>query len=184
MNSIDPKKNLSFEFSDTILLLAYKNGELVGRVRGLINYKYNDKNNHQHLRFNHFDVLDDYEITKALLDYLVAWGKDKGMTHLNGPIGYNDLDKQGLLIEGFEYPGMFITYYNFPYYVTHLEQYGLVKDVDWVEYRVQVPKEVNPRIQKIQKRIIERSDFEVKKLNLIFIRFFIRITKPSHHYTV
>lgn len=164
MNSTSKKKNLSLAFCDVIYLLAYEDGKLVGRVRGLINHKYNKQNDHLHLRFNHYDVLDNYEITKALLDYLIRWGKEKGMTHINGPIGFNDLEKQGLLIEGFEHEGMFITYYNFPYHKEHLDKYGLEKDVDWVEYRVNVPTEVSPRLEKIQKRILERSEFKAKKL--------------------
>ncbi len=164
MNSTDELKNLSLAFCDTILLLAYDNNKLVGRLRGLINYKYNDKNNHLHLRFNHYDVEDNFEITKALFDYLIKWGKEKGMTHINGPIGFNDLEKQGLLIEGFQYEGMFITYYNFPYHKDHLERYGLMKDVDWVEYRVKVPTEVNPRLEKIQNRLLERSKYKIKEI--------------------
>jgi hypothetical protein len=149
VKSADPKYNLNLEYCDHILLLAYRDNEIVGRLRGVINHKYNDKNNFLHLRFNHFDVIDDLEVSKALFDYLGKWGKEKGMTEFNGPIGFNDLDKQGLLIEGFEYEGMFITYYNFPYHKEHLEKLGFVKDVDWVEYRVNVPKEINPRITKI-----------------------------------
>lgn len=164
MNSTKQKKNLTLAFTDVIHLLAYEDGKIVGRIRGIINHKYNNKNDHLHLRFNHFDVLDNYEITKALLDTLIIWGKEKGMTQINGPIGFNDLEKQGLLIEGFEYEGMFITYYNFPYHKEHLEQYGLIKDVDWVEYRVNVPKEISPRLKKIQDRILDRSEYEVKKL--------------------
>ena len=163
MKSADPKHNLSLEFCDTLLLLAYKDDEVVGRLRGLVNHKYNNNNNFKHLRFNHFDVIDDFEVTKALFEHLIKWGKDKGMTELNGPIGFNDLDKQGLLIEGYEHEGMFITYYNFPYHKEHLEKLGLVKDVDWVEYQVQIPKEVNPRLKKITDRLLSRSEYTVKK---------------------
>ena len=163
MKSADPKHNLSLEHCDTILLLAYKDDKIVGRLRGLINHKYNKKNNYKHLRFNHFDVIDDFEVTKKLFDALIKWGKEKGMTELNGPIGFNDLEKQGLLIEGFEYESMLITYYNFPYHQTHLERLGLKKDVDWVEFRVQIPKEVNPRIEKITNRILGRNNSSIKR---------------------
>jgi len=163
MKSADPKYNLNLEYSETLLLLAYKDGNIVGRLRGVINHKYNKKNDFLHLRFNHFDVIDDLEVSNALFDHLIKWGKEKGMTDLNGPIGFNDLDKQGLLIEGYDLEGMFITYYNFPYHAEHLKKLGLVKDVDWVEYRVQVPKEVNPRLTKISERLLERSNYKIKK---------------------
>lgn len=164
MKSANPKYNLNLEFSEAILLMAFKDGEMVGRLRGLINHKYNEKNDHLHLRFNHFDVIDDIEVSKALFDYLIQWGKAKGMTDINGPIGFNDLDKQGLLIEGFDLEGMFITYYNFPYHKEHLEKLGFVKDVDWVEYRVHVPEEINPRLTKIADRLLERSPFSIRKI--------------------
>lgn len=163
MKSADPKYNLNLEYCDAILLLAYKDNEIVGRLRGVINHKYNEKNDLLHLRFNHFDVIDDFEVSKALFEYLFKWGKAKGMTEANGPIGFNDLDKQGLLIEGFDQEGMFITYYNFPYHAEHLKKLGFEKDVDWVEYRVQVPTEINPRLIKISDRLLERSNYRIKR---------------------
>lgn len=162
MKSANPKHNLSLEFCDTILLLAYKDNKVVGRIRGLVNHKYNSKNDHLHVRFNHFDFINDFEVSKALFDSVEKWGKEKGMTQMNGPIGFNDLEKQGALIEGFEHEGMFITYYNYPYYLEHFEKLGLVKDVDWVEYQVQIPKEVNPRVTKISNRLLERNNYRIK----------------------
>ena len=163
MKSANPKYNLNLEFSDAVLLLAYKDDQIVGRLRGVVNHKYNEKNGLKHLRFNHFDVIDDLEVSKALFDYVIKWGKEKGMTEVNGPIGFNDLDKQGLLIEGFDQEGMFITYYNFPYHKEHLEKLGFEKDVDWVEYKVHVPTEINPRITKISDRLLQRGNFSIKK---------------------
>jgi len=164
IKSADPKYNLNLEYCDAILLLAYRDNQIVGRIRGVINHKYNEKNNLSHLRFNHFDVIDDIEVSKALFDYIIRWGKAKGMTEINGPIGFNDLDKQGLLIEGFDLEGMFITYYNFPYHLEHLNKLGFIKDVDWIEYRVHVPTEINPRITKISDRLLERGGFSIKKI--------------------
>ncbi len=163
LKSADPKHNLSLEFCNTVLFLAYKEDEIVGRIRGLVNKKYNDKNNLSHVRFNHFDFIDDIEVSQALFDAVVTWGKAHGMKEVNGPIGFNDLDKQGLLIEGFNLEGMFITYYNYPYYKEHFAKLGLVKDVDWVEYQVQIPKEINPRITKIADRLLKRNNYQIKK---------------------
>lgn len=163
VKSASKKHNLSLEFCDTVLFLAYKDGEIVGRIRGLVNTKYNKKIDVLHARFNHFDFIDDYEVSKALFDAFSKWGKEKGMVDANGPIGYNDLDKQGLLIDGFEQEGMFITYYNYPYYMDHFEKLGLVKDCDWVEYKVMIPKEMNPRVMKISKRLLTKHEYEIKE---------------------
>merc|ERR1711879_171744 len=116
--------------------LAYRGETPIGRVRGIVNHKFNETSGYKHLRFDHYDVIDDVKVTIALFDELVKWGKTKGMTELNGPIGFNDLDKQGLLIDGFEHDGMLITNYNHAYYKKHLKKIGLVKDCDWVEYQV------------------------------------------------
>lgn len=156
------KTNISLEFCEVIHLMAFQDNVMVGRIRGIINHPYNEKNNVRHLRFNHFDVIDDFEVTKALFDYLIKWGLSKGMDTINGPIGFNDLEKQGLLIDGFDLEGMFITYYNHPYYVTHLEKMGLLKDVDWVEYRVNLPNEINPRILKVAERIKRKESVSIK----------------------
>lgn len=162
IKSTNPKYNLNLLYCETILLLAYIDGKIVGRLRGVVNHKYNEKNQIKHLRFNHFDVIDDIEVSKALFTRLIEWGKTKGMTEVNGPIGFNDLDKQGLLVEGFDLEGMFITYYNYPYHKQHLEELGFVKDVDWVEYRVTVPEEINPRLTKLSDRLLEKSNYKIK----------------------
>ncbi len=149
INSFNPKKNYSYTYGETKLWLAYKDGEIVGRIAGLINFAYNKKTESNILRFNHFDVIDDIEVSKALFNELVAWGKEKQCTDIMGPIGFNDFDHQGFLIEGYDQPGMFITIYNHPYYIEHLEQLGFIKKVDWVEYKIGVPKEIDPRIEKV-----------------------------------
>lgn len=163
LRSASPKYNFNLEYCESRMFLAYENDKIVGRLRGIINHKYNDKNNLSHLRFDHFDVIDNIEVTKALFDTLAAWGKEKGLKEFNGPIGFNDLDKQGLLVDGFDIEGMFITNYNFPYHMEHLEKLGFVKDVDWVEYRVQIPTELNPRIIKLSEQILQRNQYSIKK---------------------
>lgn len=165
VKSASKKHNLSLEFCETVLYLAYKDHKIVGRIRGLVNTKYNSKMNVKHVRFNHFDFIDDYNVSKALFEQFVSWGKSKGMTEANGPIGYNDLDKQGLLIEGFEEEGMFITYYNYPYYLDHFNKLGLVKDVDWVEYQVTIPSTINPRLLKITDKLLNKNSYSIKKFN-------------------
>lgn len=161
LKQVSKKHNFNLAYSDQILLLAYRGETPIGRVRGIVNHKFNETSGYKHLRFDHYDVIDDVKVTIALFDELVKWGKTKGMTELNGPIGFNDLDKQGLLIDGFEHDGMLITNYNHAYYKKHLKKIGLVKDCDWVEYQVMLPEEVNPRLTKIANRILSRNNIRL-----------------------
>lgn len=162
-NMYDREKNASYEYCESIEAIAYKNNEVVGRIAGIINNKYNEKMNRKYLRFSHLDMIDDIEVTKALFDFIIKWGKEKGMNELNGPIGFIDIDRQGMLIEGFDKIGMSITNYNYPYYVEHMEKLGLVKDVDWVEYLVNIPAELDARVEKVQNALLNRFGFKLLK---------------------
>ena len=152
-------KNPAYEYCQTKLFLAYKDNKIVGRIAGLINHAYNKKWDKNSIRFTRFDFIDDYEVSKALFDAVVSWGKDLGYTSIMGPIGFHDLDHEGMLVEGFDELNMSITFYNHPYYLTHMKNLGLVKDIDWVEYQIQVPNEADPRIEKLCNRILERNNF-------------------------
>jgi GNAT superfamily N-acetyltransferase len=152
-------KNPAYEYCQTKLFLAYKDNKIVGRIAGLINHAYNKKWDKNSIRFTRFDFIDDYEVSKALLDAVVSWGKELGYTSIMGPIGFHDLDHEGMLVEGFDELNMSITFYNHPYYLTHMQNLGLVKDIDWVEYQIQVPNESDPRIEKLCNRILERNNF-------------------------
>lgn len=160
MSTFTKEKNPAYKFCETKLFLAYKDGKIVGRIAGLINHAYNEKWNKNAIRFTRFDFIDDYEVSEALFSEVVKWGKERGYTEVMGPIGFTDMDHEGMLVEGFEELNMSITFYNYEYYISHMEKLGLVKDVDWVEYRIKVPQEVDPRIEKLCKRVIERNSFE------------------------
>ncbi len=147
--NFNPKKNPAYEYVETICYLAYKDDQVVGRVAGLINHKLNELKQEKNVRFHRYDVVDDVEVSKKLIEAIERWGKAKGMDTLIGPIGFSDLDKQGLLVEGFDQPGLFITLYNHPYYKEHLQQIGFKKDVDWLEYKVYVPAQTDERIERI-----------------------------------
>lgn len=163
INYFNRKKNPSYDYCESIEALAYKDGKIVGRICGLINHKYNEKINAKHLRFNHFDFVDDYEVSKALIKFIGKWGKKKGMTHFDGPIGCTDLDKQGMLIEGYDKLGINFTYYNFPYYVDHMKRHGFLKDVDWVEYLIKVPEKIDSRLEKISNFLLNRQGYKLVK---------------------
>ena len=128
----NPKINPVHEYCESIRFLAFKDKKLVGRIAGIINHKINDAFQMKQARFTRIDMVDDLEVTKALIKAVEDWAKAKGMTELIGPIGFTDLDRQGMLVEGFDQLNMFITIYNHPYYHHHLETLGFIKDADWV----------------------------------------------------
>ena len=154
-------KNPAYEFCDTKLLLAYRDGKIVGRIAGLINRAYNEKWGRNALRFTRFDFIDDYAVSQALFDRVVAWGTEQGFTEIMGPIGFTDLDHEGMLVEGFDRLNMSITFYNHPYYLTHMEHLGLQKDIDWIEFRITIPDAPIPKFEKLAERILEKGNYQV-----------------------
>lgn len=159
--NLNPKKNPAYEYSETICFLAYSNGKVVGRIAGLINHKLNSLKQLRTLRFHRYDVIDDVEVSRALFSAVIKWGKEKGMDRIIGPIGFSDLDKQGLLIEGFDEVSMFITLYNHPYYHTHLTELGFEKEVDWVEYQIKVPDRPDERIERLCDIALKRNGYRL-----------------------
>ena len=153
-------KNPAYEFCETKLFLAYRNKKIVGRIAGLINHAYNKKWNKKAIRFTRFDFVDDYEVSAALFEQVVNWGKENDLKEVMGPIGFTDMDHEGMLVEGFNELNMSITFYNSPYYLEHMSRLGLVKDIDWIEYKIEVPTEPNPIIEKMSTRLIEKYGFE------------------------
>ena len=122
-NTFNRKKNPAYDFSDSVLYLAYKDNRLVGRIAGIINNIANETWNKKRLRFGWFDFVDDLEVSRTLLDAVRDWGKSKGMNEMNGPVGFTDFDHQGLLIVGFEYDSPMASLYNYPYYERHFDDY-------------------------------------------------------------
>lgn len=159
------EKNPSFEFCDADYFLAYDaDGKVVGRVAAIINQRSNEAWDTKNVRFGWIDFIDDTEVSKALLDTVAAWGKERGMTTMQGPMGFVDLDAEGLLIEGFDQLSTMATIYNYPYYQTHLEQYGLEKDNDWVEFKINIPDAIPDKMKRIADLISRKYGLHVKKL--------------------
>ena len=156
LNTLDSKKNPAFDVCEAVYYLAYKDGKIVGRIAGIINKQANAHWNVKKVRFGWFDFIDDKEVSKALLDAVVAWGKSKGMDALNGPVGFTDLDHQGLLLEGHEYLSLMAALYNYPYYVEHFDAYGLTKEADWIEIRFQVPDVLPEKMSRVANLIADR----------------------------
>lgn len=153
-------KNAAREFCDTILYIAVDDlDRIVGRIAGIINYKANARWDLKVVRFGWVDFIDDKAVSRALIDAVAAWGKSKGMTHIQGPLGFTDMDPEGCLIEGFEELSTMATIYNYPYYKEHFEALGFEKEADWVEFSIKVPAGVPERMARI-------SDIVMKKYNL------------------
>lgn len=154
-------KNPAYDFCETKLYLAYKDGKIAGRIGALVNNAANEKWGTNAIRFTRFDFIDDYEVSKALFDKVLEWGKERGFTKVMGPIGFTDLDHEGMLIEGFNELNMSITFYNHPYYIDHMEKLGLEKDVDWVEYQLKVPSEIDPKLVKMSEFLQKRNNYRL-----------------------
>lgn len=161
IDTFTPSKNPAYAFCETRLFLAYKGDEIVGRIAGLINHAYNEKWNKKAIRFTRFDFIDDYEVSEALFNQIVLWGKENGLNEIMGPIGFTDIDHEGMLIEGFDEINMSITFYNHPYYITHMERLGLTKDIDWIEYLITVPDKPDPRFERMTNLLLRKEKYEI-----------------------
>ena len=156
LDSLDPKKNPAYEFCETRLFMAYRDGKAVGRVCALLNHRYNEYANVRYMRFTRLDFIDDAEVFDALMAKVEDWARERKLDKVQGPIGFCDLDKQGLLVEGFDAPAMFVTTYNHPYYAVHLERRGYLKDADWVERIIDANIPPDPAVKKVSEIIVPR----------------------------
>ena len=161
MDTFTKEKNPAYDFCETKLFLAYIDNKIVGRIGALINHAYNKKWNKNAIRFTRFDFIDDYEVSSALFNEVIKWAKENDLTEVMGPIGFTDLDHEGMLVEGFDELNMSITFYNHPYYIKHMEKLGLSKDIDWMEFQIKVPDQLDPRIERISEHLIERNGYQL-----------------------
>lgn len=145
----NPKKNPAFQYCEARAFLAYRDGQIVGRIGAILSHAANTKWHTKRMRFSQVDFIDDPEVSEKLFATVENWAREKGCTEVHGPLGFCDLDREGMLVEGFDQQGLFITYYNHPYYIKHLERLGYVKDTDWQEFLIQVPQKEDPVYQKI-----------------------------------
>ena len=156
MGTLRKDRNAAFEFCDADYFLAYRDGKIVGRIAAIINPHANEKWGVKAARFGWVDFIDDNEVVDALFSTAEAWARERGMTEIQGPLGFTDFDPEGMLIEGFDRMGTMATIYNYPYYPKHLERLGYVKDVDWVEFLFKVPGEKWPKAERVA-AIVEKK---------------------------
>ena len=164
LNTLDKNKNGAFDFCEAEYYLAYKNGILVGRVAAILNHKANEAWNVNQIRFGWFDFIDDIEVSSALLDAVIAFGKSRGMTQIVGPLGFTDFDPEGMLVEGFDRLSTMALIYNHPYYPEHMKKLGYYKETGWVEYRLILPECVPERHQRLSDTVVQRYGLKLRKL--------------------
>ncbi len=140
LETFDARRNPAFRFCQAAFFLARREGRIVGRVAAIINTRANERWGKQEVRFGWIDFIDDIEVSRALLDTVEQWGRERGMTRMVGPLGFTDLDPEGMLTEGFDQLSTLCSIYNYPYYPEHIARLGLVKEAGWVERKVFIPK--------------------------------------------
>ena len=164
VGTLSPDVNPAFDFCDAQSFMAFRNGEAVGAITAIINKAYNEKTGEKLMRFGFVNFIDDAEVVDELFEAVEKWGRERGMTSIVGPMGFSDMDHEGMLIEGFDELGTMATIYNYPYYPKHMERMGYAKDVDWVEYRMTVPDAVPEKYARI-------ADIVAKKYGLSVLKY-------------
>lgn len=174
INTLRPDKNPAFDFCDCQAFMAYRDGKPVGRIAGIINHEVNRRTERKTLRFGFCDFIDDDEVVDALFGTVRKWGRERGMDEIVGPMGFTDLDYEGMLIEGFDELGTMSTLYNYPYYSKQMERIGFEKETDWVEYRMTVPDSVPEKHLRIAE--IVRKKYNLRVIDKIPSRKWLKTT--------
>ena len=171
LSTLDVSKNPMGKYSKSEKYLAYnEKGEIVGRVIAIINEIANRDWNHAEVRFGWMDFIDDKEVSKALIEAVIAFGKKHGMTQISGPLGFTDFDSEGCVVEGFDDMSSFALRYNYPYYAEHFEALGFGKANDWLEYRIFVPEEVPEKVTRMAAIVSERYGLHIRKITRKIVR--------------
>lgn len=167
LTNLLPGKNAAYAFCETKFFLAYREGKIVGRVCALHSKLANERWGTSRLRFTRLDFIDDYEVSAALLGAVEGWARELGLRELQGPLGFVDVDYEGLLTEGFDQQNLFITIYSAPYYLDHLKKLGFVKDAEWVERKIRVPDQLDPAYDKVQDFILKKKNLHILQMKKI-----------------
>ena len=149
------------DMCEAVYFNAYKDGVMAGRISGIIQRAANEKTGKKQVRFTRFDVIEDEEVAKELFNTLENWTLQKGMNEVVGPLSFSDLEREGLLIDGFDYPATFEETYNFPYYQTFIENFGYQKDVDWTGSRIRIPKDYDGEVDKLAAFVMKRYNLHL-----------------------
>lgn len=165
LNTLRRDKNAAFEHCEARYWLAYnEKNEIVGRVAAIINHLHREIWGENYIRFGWIDFIDDIAVSSALLGAVEDWGRAKGMCAVHGPLGFTDMDREGMLVEGFDELGTLTAIYNYPYYPEHLAKLGYTKDTDWVEYEMTMPDALDAQIPVLAKKVLQRYDLRILSL--------------------
>jgi hypothetical protein len=166
MNNYRKDKNPAFDFCDAAYWLAFKDGKTVGRIAGIINKRYNEKVGKNIARFGSIEFIDDEDVSSVLIKTAEDWARKNGATTMHGPLGFTDMDPEGMLIEGFNELATIATIYNYPYYPQHIEKNSYKKDIDWMEFELVPPENIPEKVERIANAVLERYHLrmlEIKK---------------------
>lgn len=161
--TLSPEGNPAFDFCEAQSFMAFDNGEPVGTITAIINRAANEKTGQKQMRFGFMDFIDSDEVVDSLFEAVAQWGRERGMEEMVGPVGFTDMDPEGMLIEGFDEMGTMATIYNYPYYVRHMERLGFEKDADWIEYRITIPDGIPEKHQRIGEIVSRKYGLKVLK---------------------
>lgn len=163
-NTLRKDRNPAFEYCQARYWLAYQDSRVVGRIGAIINQRHLERWGQNYMRFSWVDFIDDIEVSAALFRTVEAWAREAGVTAIHGPLGFTDMDKEGMLIEGFDELPTMATFYNHPYYPMHLDRLGYVKDTDWVEYEITVPPVPDENIARIANIALRRNKLKLLRV--------------------
>jgi hypothetical protein len=163
LNNLRKDKNVAFDFCEAEYWLAYKGNEIVGRVAGIIQHKSNERWNEKLVRFGWIDFIDDFTVSHKLIETVENWGKEKGMEGIHGPLGFSDMDNEGMLIKGFEEVATLASIYNYPYYPEHMEKLGFIKAADWVQWEFDVANEIPDKVERLSQLVMEKYKLSILK---------------------
>jgi hypothetical protein len=163
MNTLSRDKNPAFDFCEAEYWIAYRGKEMVGRIAGIINHNANERWNEKLVRFGWIDFIDDLEVSGILIDTVMEWGNSKGMQGIQGPLGFSDMDNEGMLIKGFDELATLASIYNYPYYVVHMEKLGFSKAVDWVQYEFEIPPAIPDKVDRLSQLVQEKYKLRLIK---------------------
>ena len=163
LDTLNPRINPAFQFCEAAYFLAYRDGEIVGRIAGIINHRANDTWNQNNARFGFVDFINDDEVVDALFATVTKWAKSHKKDMLQGPMGFTDLDHEGMLIEGFDQIGTMATIYNYAYYPRHMERLGFIKDQDWKEFKIMIPDAIPEKHQRISNIVRQKYGLKTVK---------------------
>lgn len=164
LNTFSPQKNAAFEFCEADYFLAMRDGKIVGRVAAIINHRANETWNKKVVRFGWIDFVDDLDVSRALIDTVKQWGRERGMNEIEGPLGFTDMDAEGMLINGFDQLSTMATIYNYPYYPEHMNLLGLERSADWVEMKVYIPDAIPEKHKRISAIIAQKYKLHIRKI--------------------